>query len=345
MGYDGRSRRNAGDSDRRKVAPRIPGFGAGTWLYRKSYDLTSLLDSAVERLLGVGEARLRRRHERLAQQVGDIRVAGGDRALISPEQVAAVARTLQPGDVVLTRKEWYLSNLAMPGYWKHSSVYVGTADERRRFFDCPEVAAWVRKQGFEDGCFESVLRARNPAAYATNEASDAEPSCMIESAGDGVCLSPLQTIATADSLAVLRPRLRKATLARAVARAFQFVGTPYDYLFDFSCDKGMICSEVVYKAYRRRPQESGLHLAVREISGRLAMPTNDLAKFYARRRSTAEQDLDLVVFLDGDHESGRAEHGSELDFARSWKRPVWRPFTGRHRANPPLLTGEYDCAE
>jgi len=53
------------------------------------------------------------------------------------------------------------------------------------------------------------------------------------------------------------------------------------------------------------------------------MPTNQIAKMYADQHNTAEQQFDLIVFLDG-NEADKASHVSaENTFLESWKRPKW----------------------
>jgi hypothetical protein len=32
---------------------------------------------------------------------------------------------------LLARREWFVSNVAMPGFWKHSALYVGTPSRRK----------------------------------------------------------------------------------------------------------------------------------------------------------------------------------------------------------------------
>ena len=63
--------------------------------------------------------------------MGDTRVRRGEGALVSAEQIARLPERLLPGDVLLERREWYLSNLGLPGFWTHAALYVGTAEERR----------------------------------------------------------------------------------------------------------------------------------------------------------------------------------------------------------------------
>ena len=39
---------------------------------------------------------------------------------------------LKPGDVMLERRTWFLSHAFLPGYWPHSAIYAGTAEDLQR---------------------------------------------------------------------------------------------------------------------------------------------------------------------------------------------------------------------
>jgi hypothetical protein len=38
---------------------------------------------------------------------------------------AAIAEIIRPGDVLLSREDWRLSNLLIPGFWSHAAIYIG----------------------------------------------------------------------------------------------------------------------------------------------------------------------------------------------------------------------------
>lgn len=245
----------------------------------------------------------------VAEWMGDTRVARAERFLVSQQQIDELARQLEPGDVFLERREWYVSNVGLPGFWPHTALYIGDAATRARYFDDESVKAWVREQGRADGNFEAFLRERHPSAGASQ---------VIEAISEGVSFSTLAHSAAADSFAVLRPRTSKREKAIAIARAFGYIGRPYDFDFDFHTDRALVCSEVVYKAY-----EPAVALPLSKTLGRLNTPPNEIVREFDATHGTPRQQFDFVLFLDGHERRGRAQWATLADFRASWKRPKW----------------------
>lgn len=253
----------------------------------------------------------------VAEWMGDTRLAKADRALVTHAQIESLTPRLEPGDVLLERREWYLSNVGLPGYWPHTAMYIGDSASRARFFDDASVHAWVREQGRADGNFEAFLRERYPLAYA--QSRDAH---VIEAISEGVSLTTIEHSASADSFAALRPRTSKREKAIAVARAFGYVGRPYDFNFDFHTDSSLVCSEVLYKAY-----EGSVTFPLSTTLHRLNTPPNEIVREFDQTYGTAQQQFDLVVFLDGHERQKIAKAASVSEFRSSWKRPKWHIFT------------------
>lgn len=253
----------------------------------------------------------------VAEWMGDTRVARAHTFLVTDEQIAQLAPRLQPGDVLLERREWYVSNIGLPGFWPHTALFIGDAGGRARYFDDPEVRAWVRQQGRADGDFEAWLRDRYPAAYAKSRSTR-----VIEAMSEGVSFTTLEHSAAADSLAVIRPRASKGDKAIAIARAFAYTGRPYDFNFDFHTDNALVCSEVVFKAY-----EGSVSLPLSKTMNRLNTPPNEIVRQFDETYGTAAQQFDFVLFLDGQERAKRAVSAGLADFRASWKRPKWHIVT------------------
>lgn len=261
----------------------------------------------------------------VSEWMGDTKAVRRGRSLVTQAQIQALTARLEPGDILLERREWYLSNVGLPGFWPHGALYIGTAAERRRFFDDPGVQAWARGEGAADGSLETLLASRSPKTYAAAAAAQERGHLprVIEAISEGVSLTTIEHSADADSGAVLRPRLSKAARAAAILRAFHVVGRPYDFNFDFVTDSELVCTELVVKAYEPRGAAEGLAFPVEDLMGRKVTPANLIARSFAQASGTPGQQLDLVVFLDGHERSGRAVEADLGAFLESWKRPKW----------------------
>lgn len=257
--------------------------------------------------------------------MGDTKVWRKNVCLITGAQIEEAATRLEPGDVLLERREWYMSNVGLPGFWPHAVLFVGTAESRRKFFDDPGVRKWVQAQGQADGDFENLLAAKYPDAIAASRqpAEDGHVPRILEAIGEGVLFTTLEHSAAADSLCALRPRLTKQQRAVALFRALQYVGRPYDYNFDFMTDSAVVCTELIYKSYQPCPDSTGLDFPMVNILGRLATPANELVRQFDETFGTPRQQYDLVLFLDGKEKEGKAAPGTLDEFRKSWRRPKW----------------------
>ena len=260
--------------------------------------------------------------ENVARTMGHIKVWRPETTLISQEQIKALK--LEPGDILLERREWYATNAGIPGFWPHAALYVGSARERDSYFSDPASQAWLRQQGSRDGRLDSLLQQRYPEKYQLSlQPHHGQLPRVIEAIEHGVSLTSLEHSAAADSLAVLRPRLPRQAKARAILRAFQYQGRPYDFNFDFLTDSALVCSELVYKAYEPGQDLPGLSLALRQVMGRSLLSPNHLAETYSQEFGHDNAQFELVIFLDGHERSGSAQPKEKAAFINSWQRPKW----------------------
>jgi hypothetical protein len=271
----------------------------------------------------------------VAEWMGQTKVRRSGQFLITEEQIKALQSQLLPGDVFLERREWYMSNIGLPGFWSHAAIYIGTSAERRAFFADPDVQAWVKQHGEATGDFEALLRARFPQAWERSQICKMDNRIVqiVEAIGPGVSFTSLAHSAICDSLAVLRPKLSKTEKAQALYRAFHYAGRPYDYNFDFATDAELVCTELVYKSYEPATGMKGLKFPLVEMLGRKVTPANELAKQFDAQYGTADEQFELVAFLDGVERKGEAVKASVTEFRQTWKRPKWHVLVQEEQAS------------
>ena len=246
----------------------------------------------------------------VAEWMGDTRVRRGHASLVQQAQIPALQDKLRFGDVLVERRNWYLSNVGLPGFWPHAALYLGTPEEARAGIGAAAV---------------DMLQARFPEAYAAWEAKDPDghPHRVIEAVSEGVVFTSLEHSAGADYVAAMRPRLDAEARASAMGRAFSYHGRPYDFDFDFLTDAALVCTELVYKAYEPAEGRPGLKLALVEVLGRPTLPANEVVRLYDAQADGPGRQLDFVAFLDGREKERTALEADEAAFRASWRRPKW----------------------
>jgi len=239
----------------------------------------------------------------VAVQMSHVRTAKRD-YLITPEILAQHQPKLLPGDILIQRRNWHMTNIGIPGFWPHVALYVGTPTELEAFFG------------------EAVERMRQayPEAWATlaSTAPDGFPMRVLEAIRPGVVFQSLETSARCDYLGVIRPNMDKADKFDSLLAAFSHYGKPYDLNFDFTTDNELVCSELVYKGYKA----ADLPLKPEVINGRLLLPPNQLAE-EAVDHMGEDKAFGFVLFLDAVEKSDRVVERDEAAFRQTWRRPKW----------------------
>jgi uncharacterized protein YycO len=261
----------------------------------------------------------------VAQWMGDTKVARPFKVLIKKSQIEEILPKLEPGDILLERREWYLSNIGLPGFWTHAALFIGTSEMRNQYFSDPEVIKFLEKFGKKSETLDQLLKARYPYSYnlCGGIQADGYRPMVIEAVSEGVVFTTIQHSLAADSAAVLRPSLPKVEKALAILRAFHYSGRPYDFNFDFLTDSELVCTELVYKGYEGTETTKGLKLPLKSMLGKRLISANDIAELYAEEHNSGKQQFDFVCFLDGYEHLGKAVIATKEDFLKSWERPKW----------------------
>ncbi|HEV8325785.1 MAG TPA: YiiX/YebB-like N1pC/P60 family cysteine hydrolase [Myxococcota bacterium] len=261
----------------------------------------------------------------VAEWMGDTRVKRVGRYLVNAAQLDGLRAAAAPGDVMLARKNWYLSNVGLPGFWPHALMYVGDAGQLATAFDADAAtAAWVEAKAGRPMKFTDYLAATYPAAWTARAAAGEghEALLVIEAVSEGVLQNNLEH-AGGDYIAVLRPRLPARVRAEAIDRAFSYLGRPYDFDFDFATDTTLVCTELVWRAYRAHDDVPGLTFTPIPVAGRLTLPANEIARKYAAEHGRPDAQLDLVLYLEGREDHVDAVVADEAAFLATPDRSKW----------------------
>lgn len=245
-----------------------------------------------------------------------------------------------PGDIMLSKTEWFLSNIFLPGFWPHSFLYIGNLQKLKLYFTDREVTEYFYSQCVNESLycvdFTSYLEMSENtksqwSEYRKHDQHGFENS-LIEATKDGVHFSSIRHTFFNDHLAALRPRLSKKEKAIAIVEAMSKVGLPYDYDFDFQTDDRLVCSELVAKSYMKDSRRVGINFNfdldkekyLELIMGRINLPViNIVHKVYDEEvLSLRKSELDFVAFLKGNAKTKTAIFTTKDDFisTKDWKK-------------------------
>lgn len=263
-----------------------------------------------------------------AEWMGDTRVARIGKPLVTTAFVEkAVLPKLQPGDVIVTRQNWFLSNIGLPGFWPHAELYVGRPKEWAALELDPGVQAWLKTQPEKPTSLAELLEKRYPAKWKTYaggvDFQGHGPIRVIESISEGVSFTAIEHAFGVDYLGALRPRLPLVEKARSIERAFQYQGRPYDFDFDFFSDSTLVCTELVYKAYQQDKDMKGLDFPLVDVAGRKTLPANEIVKRFDLEAETPNRQLDFVLFVDAREKDTTVFEADAAALKGSWKRLKW----------------------
>lgn len=165
-----------------------------------------------------------------------------------------LAALLQPGDVLVTRKEYALTNYFLPGYWPHAALYLGAVEDLER----------MELHRHEH------LQTRWERLVSCDQQSSQR---VLEALKDGIRFRSVNCPLGSDAVAIVRPELTLDEIRAALARGIFHEGKPYDFDFDFTRSDRLVCTEVVYRSFEGI---GGITFPLTRRAGRLTLSAEDL---------------------------------------------------------------------
>lgn len=248
-----------------------------------------------------------------------IRITGVDYSrrkekYISNEDIDVMKEELLPGDILLKRNNYQLTNIGLPGFWTHSAIYLGCVEELDKYF--------VDMLLGDYQCVSEYLKVMYPKVYDSLYDKNNRPY-IIEVIAPGVIINSLDAIAKVDYFSALRPKLFKEDKLKALFVAFEYLGKAYDYNFDIMTDNALFCSELVYKAYLCSNNKKGIKFTLEPKAGRLLLSPNSIIKKFDEEFNSKNAEFDFVLFYDGSEKERKAIRKNAKELKATWKLTKW----------------------
>lgn len=251
-----------------------------------------------------------------------IRITGVDYSsrkekYVSNADINIFKEELLPGDILLKRNNYQLTNIGLPGFWTHTGIYIGCLEKLDKYFDNIFLGDCL--------CVSEYVKAIYPKVYDSLLGKDkSNQEYIIEVIAPGVVINSLDAIAKVDYFSALRPKLSKEDKLKALFTAFESLGKAYDYNFDIMTDNALFCSELIYKSYLSSSNKKGIRFDLEPKAGRLLLSPNSIIKKFDSEFNSENAEFDFVVFYDGSARERKAIRKSATDLKKTWKLSKWK---------------------
>jgi hypothetical protein len=215
----------------------------------------------------------------------------------SDEQVLQIKAMLQPGDILLTYSAGYMSNVFLPGSFKHGITYIGTVDDRLAVGLTDEL---LMQKAVSPEQGKQLIKLVN-----TEKLSNGYDADIIEAVAEGVVIHSLDELLDThiNRLTVIRPRITKEEQLAHLVAQFQYVGASYDFKFDFQDDTYQCCTELVYRTISRK---GSINLPLVKQRGLWVLSADDILRYYLTENPNAFTFI-LLATQSSDSKSYKAE--------------------------------------
>jgi hypothetical protein len=239
---------------------------------------------------------------------GRVDFSGRKKKYISYKDLRDIKKQLQPGDILFKRNDAQLVNIGIPGFWTHTAIYLGSKREFNTYFASVKTVGNLKPTEYLHRFYPQI-----------NRRMSFKRALVIESIATGVSINPLEHIAKSDYFAVLRPQLSKDDLFNSLLKAFDFYKIPYDFLFDFETDDAVVCSELVYKAFKTDSTKVGISFQTGTLNGKTFLSPNDIVHQFCIEDNSVNRNFAFVLFYKGDGKSKKAFLYNKADFCNNCK--------------------------
>ncbi len=222
----------------------------------------------------------------LFSNVSDIKMPLTKPLKFSEEQKTNIHAILRPGDIILTYTAGYMSNIFLPGSFKHGITYVGPSSLRKEtgLIEYPTTL------------ISGINAEKLEKDFSTDTTESGLPADVIEAVAEGVIFNSLDLLLDThiNRMVVLRPKLSLQEQKEALTIVFALLGNEYDFKFDFNDGSYQCCTEVIYRALNSR----GLYnFDLIKRMGTLTLSADDILEYYVNQEY---KPFDIVLYAGKD---------------------------------------------
>lgn len=220
----------------------------------------------------------------LFTNISDIKFPMNEPLSFSSKQKVLIHSLLKPGDIILTFTAGYMSNIFLPGKFKHGITYIGTPAQREQVKIKSEpstIITGINNQKY----LENISYARLESGHQAD---------VIEAVAEGVIFNSLDILLDThiNRMVVLRPRLSEEDKREALLIVFSLLGNDYDFKFDFNDGSYQCCTEVIYRALNSR---GAFNFKLINRMGALTLSADDILNYHF---SMEPRPFDVVLYAE-----------------------------------------------
>jgi hypothetical protein len=214
--------------------------------------------------------------------------------LVKKENIDTYLEFAKPWDIFLSRWNWNASNLSIPWFWKHMSMYLWTGKYLKENFD---------------GFFLLELKDEN--------------HYIIEATWEWIKIVDLYDfILHIDYLGVSRTNFEKEKIERVLKNSLVHIWKWYDYIFNYYSDKRFVCSSLVLKAYaKEKKEDKWIDIALENIWIGLIFSPNKFIDILLREKEKLAPSVFPLFFIDSIEKTWENFISNTDEFLKTGNRP------------------------
>lgn len=213
----------------------------------------------------------------------------------SDKQTKYIKKLLRPGDIILTYTAGYMSNVFLPGNFKHGITYVGTVTQRQDAgLSMDEFIKHTVSQQQLTELTNNVSVSESPSGYEAN---------VIEAVAEGVIINSLDYLLKThiNRMVVLRPNISAEECINQLIDLFLHIGVPYDFNFNFSNDSYQCCTELIYRTLN---DKGNINMHFSKLKGKWILSADDIADYFL---NTNPDSFEIILLAEKSDKNNRAK--------------------------------------